>query len=97
MADNFKGAMNDEELEAVAGGQTTDPYAGHWQDVSHKMGTDFYMDGYRWYRIKTGDTLGQIAKKYGVTLENLFMWNRKTIQNENMIFAGDTIIVAPRT
>ena len=41
------------------------------------------------YRVKPGDTLDAIAKKYNVTVADLMRWNN--IQNPNII-AVDTVI-----
>lgn len=43
------------------------------------------------YIVKKGDTLGEIAKKYGTTVEEIVALNN--IQNPNLIFAGTNIIV----
>jgi len=43
------------------------------------------------YRIRRGDTLSGIARRYGTTVNNILRLNN--IQNPNLIFAGTTIIV----
>lgn len=42
------------------------------------------------YTIQSGDTLGAIAKKYGVALSDLAAWNN--IEDPNRIYAGQTLI-----
>ena len=42
------------------------------------------------YKIKSGDTLSQIARSRGITVEQIMAAN-PTITNKNKIFAGDTI------
>lgn len=41
------------------------------------------------YRVKSGDTLGAIARKYGVTVTQLMSWNR--IKNANTLRVGQTL------
>ena len=43
--------------------------------------------------VESGDTLGKIAKKYGVTVENLQNWNRLP---DDTIYAGQELRVARR-
>jgi LysM repeat protein len=40
------------------------------------------------YHIKPGDTLSAIAKKYGVTVDDIMLANPK-IKNKDLIYAGD--------
>lgn len=42
------------------------------------------------YKIKSGDTLSQIALTYGVTVDELLAANSK-IKDKNLIYAGDTL------
>ena len=44
-----------------------------------------------YYKIKAGDTLSAIAKKYNTTVSQLMSWNN--IVNANLIFVGKTIRV----
>jgi lysozyme len=46
---------------------------------------------YTLYKIKKGDTLGKIAKKYGTTTKALKVANPDKIKDVNKIYAGDTI------
>lgn len=41
------------------------------------------------YRVQPGDTLGAIAKKYNVTIEQLMKWNN--IQDPNMLTIGQQL------
>lgn len=43
------------------------------------------------YKIKSGDTLTKIAKKYGTTVKAIKEENPDKIKNVNKIYAGDTI------
>ena len=42
------------------------------------------------YTIQSGDTLGAIAKRYGVALSDLAAWNN--IEDPNRIYAGQTLV-----
>ena len=46
------------------------------------------------YRVQPGDTLGGIAKKYNVTVEQLMAWNG--IKDPNFIMAGAKLVIYPR-
>lgn len=51
----------------------------------------------RTYTVKTGDTLGTIAKQYCGTpsdYQALYAANRKTISNANMLTVGQVITIA---
>lgn len=90
--------LNDEVLAAANGGtNTTDPSGAHWQAVNHTMGTDWIADSTHgkqlWYRVKTGDSLGLIAAKYGTTPAQIQKYNPKTITNINNIYAGDALLI----
>ena len=86
--------LNDEVLESAVGGTNTTDWTGaHWQATGYKMGTSFTFQGRVWYRIKSGDTLGAIAKTFGTTVAQLQANNPKTITNPAMIFAGDAIVI----
>lgn len=47
--------------------------------------------GKTYYTIKRGDTLGGIARRYGVSVQNLINWNN--IKNPNLIFPGQKLIL----
>lgn len=89
--------LKSKELEAVAGGQTSNPDAGHWQFTTVNMGTTFIGTHrgvtHTWYRIALGDTLGVIAANFGTTTAQIMAWNPNTIQNINDIYGGDTLVV----
>ncbi len=46
-----------------------------------------------YYTIKTGDTLGAIARRFGTTPEAIKRANRDKIKNINTIYAGDEIYI----
>ena len=46
---------------------------------------------YTTYKIKKGDTLSKIAKKYGTTVKAIKEANPEKIKDVNKIYAGDTI------
>ncbi len=87
--------LNEEEIEEVTGGKinTTNPNGAHWQPTNIAMGSTFTKNGYLWYRIKVGDTLGQIAARFQTTTARLKANNPATIKNVNMVYAGDAIII----
>ncbi len=45
------------------------------------------------YVIKAGDTLSKVAKRFGVTLEELLAANKDTITNPDKIAIGDEIVI----
>lgn len=44
------------------------------------------------YKVKYGDNLTYIAKKFSVTIKQLVIWNN--IKNPNLIYTGETLIVS---
>ena len=50
------------------------------------------VNGTRYYKIRQGDTLGGIAKKFRVTFSQLQKWNGLTGTN---IYAGKNLRVSP--
>lgn len=48
-------------------------------------------DSQKTYRVKKGDTLSEIAKRYHTTVEHLVELNR--IKNKNLIYAGEMILI----
>jgi membrane-bound lytic murein transglycosylase D len=44
------------------------------------------------YRVRRGDTLGRIAKRYGVTVSQLKSWNGKS---NSRIYVGETLVMNP--
>lgn len=59
-------------------------------DLLHKQGLHggYSVNGVTFYKIKSGDTLGGIAKKFHVSVKQLRKWNR--LKNDN-IRAGKTL------
>lgn len=49
-------------------------------------------NGYVIYQIQKGETLGRIATKFGVTVNNLLKWNPK-ITDRNKIYYGDYLYI----
>jgi murein DD-endopeptidase MepM/ murein hydrolase activator NlpD len=47
-----------------------------------------------WYTLRKGDTLGLVAKRYRVTVQELAEWNN--IQNPNVVSPGRRVNVPPR-
>lgn len=50
-------------------------------------------NGSLYYRVVAGDTLGDIASKYGTTVARLMALNPH-IKNANLIYAGDYIRIS---
>ena len=48
--------------------------------------------GFIVYQISKGETLGRIAKRFGVTVKDLLNWNPK-ITNRNLIYYGDYLYI----
>lgn len=63
-------------------------------DMAHKMSVagGFTVNGHTYYKIRQGDTLGSIAKKFRVTVSQLQKWNGLTSTN---IYAGKNLRVSP--
>jgi len=49
------------------------------------------------YKIKKGDTLSNIAQKYGVGWKDIYSANTGTIKNPNLIYPGQTISIPTNT
>ncbi len=58
---------------------------------SNIHGTESNSTGKTYYTIKRGDTLGAIASRYGITVQNIVNWNN--IQNPNLIYPGQRLII----
>ena len=43
------------------------------------------------YRVKAGDSLASIAKKYNVTVEQLMKWNN--IKDPNLLTVGQRLVI----
>lgn len=52
----------------------------------------YIVNGKMYYKIRQGDTLGTIAKKFHVTVSQLQKWNGLTGTN---IYAGKNLRVSP--
>lgn len=68
--------------------------------VSQQATNATQNDGYvsvtaKMHTVQTGETLGAIAKKYGVTTDNLVKWNK--LENPNLIFPESKLYVANPT
>lgn len=92
---NFELTEND--AASAVGGQTGNPQGAHWQAVNVAMGTPFLMHSSMgnqlWYRIKSGDTLGAISARFGVSIDDIMTRNPNTIQNASVISAGDALFL----
>ena len=69
--------LNEKELNEIAGGA--------FKPLPDKPG--FII-----YQISKGETLGRIAKRFGVTVKDLLNWNPK-ITNRNLIYYGDYLYI----
>jgi LysM repeat protein len=45
------------------------------------------------YVVKSGDTMSKIAKKFGVTIDELIAANENTIKDPDKISIGDQVII----
>ena len=48
--------------------------------------------GFIIYQISKGETLGRIAKRFGVTVKDLLNWNPKIV-DKNKIYYGDYLYI----
>ena len=48
----------------------------------------------QYYVVEAGDTLSQIADKFGTTVINLLFLNPRLVKNPNLIYAGETIRIS---
>lgn len=71
--------LNDEVVEGVSGGGANGP---SWVD-----------GGATYYRIVRGDTLSEIAVRFGTSIYNIQALNRDLIKNVDLIKEGWTIRV----
>lgn len=84
MSDEVK--INDSELDEVSGG------AGGWRQYAH--GTYVNYGNYIVYTVAGGDVLSGIAPRFGVTVQEIAVWNN--IQNVNFIREGQKLTIYPR-
>lgn len=73
--------INEAELENVSGG---------WD---HANGTFVNYGSYIVYTVASGDVLGGIALRFGVTVQQIANWNQ--IKNVNLIYAGQKLTIYP--
>ena len=66
--------INDQDMSKVAGGGANGPV---WTE-----------GGATYYRVVRGDTLSEIALKYGTTIYNIQALNRDLIKNVDVIREG---------
>ena len=76
MADIIK-ELNDTEVSEVSGGGAN--------------GTTYVSGGMTYYTIVRGDTLSEVAWKYGTTVAKIQALNPGKIKNPDLIRAGDVI------
>ena len=48
----------------------------------------------QYYVVEAGDTLSQIADKFGTTVIKLLFLNPRLVKNPNLIYAGETIRIS---
>lgn len=80
MSDEVK-VLNDQEISDVAGG------------ASHANGTYWDDGGATYYKIVSGDYLGNIAKLFGTTPYAIQQLNPTLIKKIDLIHVGDVIRV----
>ena len=49
-------------------------------------------EGFIIYKIKKGDNLTKLARKFDTTIDDILFWNPK-IKNKNLIYAGDYLYI----
>ena len=81
MTDQVK--INENELEGVSGG------TGDYKEYS--KGPYTVVGNYVIYTVVSGDVLGGIAIKFGVTVDQIAKWNQ--IKDVNMIYAGQKLTI----
>jgi len=45
--------------------------------------------------VQKGETLSSIARKYGVTVDELVAWNKNSIRNPDLIHVGEKFVIKP--
>jgi len=83
MTENMK--INDAELDNVTGG------VGGYE--KYAKGTYVNYGNYIVYTVASGDVLGGIAMRFGVTVEQIASWNQ--IKNVNLIYANQKLTIYP--
>lgn len=78
MSDEVK--VNDQNMADVAGGGAS--------------GESWWENGMRWYHIRYGDTLSEIALRFGTSVGRIMALNPGLITNPDAIQAGWTIRIA---
>ncbi len=69
-------------------------YAGETLKIitnSNNIGGETNSTGKTYYTIKRGDTLWKIARRYGISIQDIVSWNN--IQNPNLIYPGQRLIL----
>lgn len=84
----FEGSRNPYLLEGAIGFLNDDCITGIHSEKSEPESTTI-VQSEESYTIKSGDTLGQIAQRFGIDSATLAQYNN--IADANMIYAGDTI------
>lgn len=64
-------------------------YLAQYLQQSPKTNTKVFNITTTTYRVKSGDTLGSIAKKHGVTVKQIMSWNR--LKNANVLRPGQVL------
>lgn len=77
--------ISDNELEGVSGG------AGGWE--KYARGTYVNYGNYIVYTIAPGDVISGIALRFGVTGEQIKLWNK--LRDINVIYAGQKLTIYP--
>ena len=67
-------------------------YKGVQQDTNTTQNDGYVSVTAKMHTVQTGETLGAIAKKYNVTVDNLVKWNK--LENPNLIFPDSKLYVA---
>ncbi|MHA6799523.1 transglycosylase family protein [Bounagaea algeriensis] len=95
------GGLENQEVSSGSGGGTEDQAAAEGQTETSESEAQSapaeqpaqQSTGGEDYTVQKGDTLGSIAKQYGVSWEGLFEQNRQVLDDPNLIVPGQQLAV----
>lgn len=75
------------------GDDTSTPSPIYIQPAQHEYETEGTLNDMAYYEIKPGDTLGEIAAEYGVTVSDIKRVRYVNILNPDVINVGDVVLI----